>query len=121
MPWVETEELFTSTLKAAIDAASPHDDTPKDMQVVDLGEAGRQEVWRSGSRTIQKTIAKHGGECFPSGYALRQTCRNFNVAQKSDWTSATLRMSISKPQTYFETLKSAVSLLQSQPPRSTRH
>jgi abhydrolase domain-containing protein 12 len=65
MPWVETEELFKSTMKAAIDATSPHDDIPKDMQVVDLGEAGRQEVWRSGSRTIQKTIAKHGGECFP--------------------------------------------------------
>ena len=62
MPWVETEELFRSTLKAAIDAAPPHDGIPKDPHVVDLGEAGRKEVWRSGTKTISKTIAKHGGK-----------------------------------------------------------
>jgi len=61
MPWVETEALFKSTLKAAIEVTSPHEGVPKDLKVVDLGEAGRQEVWQSGSRCIQKTIAKHGG------------------------------------------------------------
>jgi abhydrolase domain-containing protein 12 len=65
MPWVETEELFKSTLKAAMEAASPRDGIPKNIKVVDLGEAGRQEVWQSGSKCIQKTIAKHGGKQIP--------------------------------------------------------
>lgn len=63
MPWVETESLFKSTLQAAIEGASPHNgDVPKDLKVIDLGEAGRQEVWQCGTRCIQKTIAKHGGK-----------------------------------------------------------
>jgi hypothetical protein len=66
MPYHETEALFQSTLRAAKD--SGHDDNDddennntKDLQCVDLGEAGRQEIWQSKSRTISKTIAKHGG------------------------------------------------------------
>jgi abhydrolase domain-containing protein 12 len=66
MPWVETEELFRTTLKAAVEVTSPDDGIPRDLKVVDLGEAGRQEVWQSGSRCIQKTIAKHGGKRTPS-------------------------------------------------------
>jgi hypothetical protein len=62
MPWVETESLFKSTLQAAIESTSPDEGIPKDLRVVDLGEAGRLEVWQSGSRCIQKTIAKHGGK-----------------------------------------------------------
>ncbi|KAF1912733.1 Alpha/Beta hydrolase protein [Ampelomyces quisqualis] len=61
MPWAETEALFKSTLQAAIEVMSPNQGIPKDLKVVDLGEAGRQEVWQCGSRCIQKTIAKHGG------------------------------------------------------------
>lgn len=63
MPWHETEALFQSTLRAARDAgADAGDESAKDVQVVDLGEAGRQETWQSGSyRRISKTIAKHGG------------------------------------------------------------
>ena len=56
MPWHETESLFQSTLRAAKD-----DDDLKGIEIVDLGEAGRQEIWRSNSRSISKTIAKHGG------------------------------------------------------------
>ncbi|KAH8725381.1 Alpha/Beta hydrolase protein [Phaeosphaeriaceae sp. PMI808] len=65
MPWIETEKLFKSTLKAAAETTSPCDDEPKNLRLVDLGEAGRQEVWQSGSRCIQKTIAKHGGKQAP--------------------------------------------------------
>jgi hypothetical protein len=64
MPWNETESLFLSTLRAAKDA-SPNDDDLKNLQVVDLGEAGRQEVWQSSTRSISKTIAKHGGTYSP--------------------------------------------------------
>lgn len=60
MPWHETEALFQSTLRAAKDA-SPDDENFKAVEVVDLGEAGRREIWRSDSRSISKTIAKHGG------------------------------------------------------------
>ncbi|EMD62554.1 hypothetical protein COCSADRAFT_222093 [Bipolaris sorokiniana ND90Pr] len=60
MPWHETEALFHSTLRAAKDA-SPDDESFKEVEVVDLGKAGRREIWRSDSRSISKTIAKHGG------------------------------------------------------------
>jgi hypothetical protein len=89
MPWVETEALFKSTLKAAIEVTSPHEGIPKDPKVVDLGEAGRQEVWQSGSRCIQKTIAKHGGKRNLFRNPGRATCqysrqsfREFSVAQQ---------------------------------------
>lgn len=62
MPWGETEALFKLTLAAAAETTSPRDGVPKDLKVVDLGEAGRQEVWQAGSKCIQKTIAKHGGK-----------------------------------------------------------
>ncbi|KAE8854258.1 hypothetical protein PTNB73_01431 [Pyrenophora teres f. teres] len=64
MPWHETEALFQSTLRAAKDASPGNDDDDdllKGIEIVDLGEAGRQEIWRSNSRSISKTIAKHGG------------------------------------------------------------
>jgi abhydrolase domain-containing protein 12 len=57
MPWNQTEELFASTLKSATNGVQPV------LKVVDLGEAGRQEIWRVGNRSISKLIAKHGGEC----------------------------------------------------------
>jgi abhydrolase domain-containing protein 12 len=62
MPWYETESLYESTLRAAKDAC-PNGESLKGLQVVDLGEAGRQEVWQSSTRSISKTIAKHGGMC----------------------------------------------------------
>lgn len=55
MPWNQTEALFASTLKAATEDADPK------VRVIDLGEAGRQEIWREGKRSISKLIAKHGG------------------------------------------------------------
>ncbi|KAI8941770.1 hypothetical protein NX059_002974 [Plenodomus lindquistii] len=61
MPWHETEALFQSTIKAAKDASLPSSTADADLQVVDMGEAGRQEVWKGSSRCITKTIAKHGG------------------------------------------------------------
>jgi abhydrolase domain-containing protein 12 len=65
MPWVETETLFKLTHNAALESISPFDGVPKNLKVVDLGEAGRQEVWQFGSKCIQKTIAKHGGKRNP--------------------------------------------------------
>lgn len=56
MPWDQTEELFKTTLRAATEEVGPK------FRVVDLGEAGKQEVWRQGPRSISKLIAKHGGE-----------------------------------------------------------
>jgi abhydrolase domain-containing protein 12 len=56
MPWNQTEQLFASTLKSATEGAEPR------LQIVDLGEAGRQEIWRVGTRSISKLIAKHGGK-----------------------------------------------------------
>jgi abhydrolase domain-containing protein 12 len=66
MPWDQTEELFKSTLKAAAAGPSLNDDawnvpTPK-YEAVDLGEAGRQEIWETGPARIEKLIAKHGGK-----------------------------------------------------------
>jgi abhydrolase domain-containing protein 12 len=100
MPWVETEELFKSTLKAAVEVTSPHDGIPKDLKVVDLGEAGRQEVWQTGSKCIQKTIAKHGGkresplpdpDPDPNGSCLGPFLDLFVAAQRLD-TTALLRL-----------------------------
>ncbi|KAH9870942.1 hypothetical protein J1614_006514 [Plenodomus biglobosus] len=61
MPWHETEALFQSTIKAAKEASLPNNSTEPDLQLINMGEAGRQEVWKRGSRCITKTIAKHGG------------------------------------------------------------
>ncbi|USP75433.1 hypothetical protein yc1106_02707 [Curvularia clavata] len=68
MPWHETEALFQSTLRAAKESSS-HDDSFKGGGVVDLGEAGRREIWQSDSRRISKTIAKHGGTYPPPMFA----------------------------------------------------
>lgn len=63
MPWDQTEELFKSTLRAATEATSAGDDSVVNLKVVDMGEAGKQEVfWQAGSMRIQKTVAKHGGK-----------------------------------------------------------
>jgi abhydrolase domain-containing protein 12 len=60
MPWIQTEELFTATIRAAA-ADSPTDEgITKQLRTIDLGEAGKQEVWKSGSASISKLIAKHG-------------------------------------------------------------
>lgn len=72
MPWHETEALFHSTLRAAKDA-SPDDESFKEVEVVDLGKAGRREIWRSDSRSISKTIAKHGGTYTHSASPQAQT------------------------------------------------
>jgi abhydrolase domain-containing protein 12 len=57
MPWNQTEQLFASSLKSATNGAQPV------LKTVDLGEAGRQDVWREGNKSISKLIAKHGGKC----------------------------------------------------------
>lgn len=65
MPWNQTEELFQSTLRAASEPGSDDDGwsapAPK-YEAVDLGEAGRQEIWETDTARIEKLIAKHGGE-----------------------------------------------------------
>lgn len=66
MPWSQSEKLFASTLRAATDEAGIK------IRVVDLGEAGKQEVWRHGARSISKLIAKHGGKMHPTRH-LRLT------------------------------------------------
>jgi hypothetical protein len=90
MPWVETEALFKSTLKAAIETTSLVDSPPTDLKVVDLGEAGRQEVWQSGSKCIQKTIAKHGGKRSPAQIpaAWLSPYFRFSLLHKNHWTRA---------------------------------
>jgi hypothetical protein len=98
MPWVETEELFKSTLKAAVEATSPHDGIPKNLKIVDLGEAGRQEIWQSGSKCIQKTIAKHGGKQNSDprhGSQVTRCCARFgsrsvfSLSHNNDWLCST--------------------------------
>lgn len=63
MPWSHTEELFRVAVQAASDSASSEEEIRKSPEVVDLGEAGMQEVWRSDTVSISKLIAKHGGTC----------------------------------------------------------
>ncbi|KAF2708592.1 alpha/beta-hydrolase [Pleomassaria siparia CBS 279.74] len=62
MPWNHTEELFKSTLKAAMEGALTDDEALDKVRVIDLGESGRQETWCSGRTRISKLIAKHGGK-----------------------------------------------------------
>jgi hypothetical protein len=68
MPWNQTEELYKSTIQAATEPSADDDawsaPTPK-HKAVDLGEAGRQEIWEIGSAHIEKLIAKHGGKQLP--------------------------------------------------------
>lgn len=59
MPWDQTEELFKSTLKAATEGVDPR------VASVDLGEAGKQQIWRARNRRVSKLIAKHGGKLRP--------------------------------------------------------
>jgi abhydrolase domain-containing protein 12 len=66
MPWNHTEELFKSTLKAAMEGVANDDGVPEKVKMIVLGEAGLQEVWRSGRASISKLIAKHGGRMIPS-------------------------------------------------------
>ncbi|KAF2108853.1 Alpha/Beta hydrolase protein [Lophiotrema nucula] len=62
MPWNMTQQLFQSTLKAAmLDDVSELEAAEK-VRTIDLGEAGKQEIWKSGAVSISKLIAKHGGE-----------------------------------------------------------
>ncbi|OAL47664.1 alpha/beta-hydrolase [Pyrenochaeta sp. DS3sAY3a] len=61
MPWYETEELFKTTTTAADQNGTSGNTLQGEITVVDLGEAGRQEVWQRGPHYISKTIAKHGG------------------------------------------------------------
>lgn len=68
MPFNQTEELFRSTLQAATDPSADDDawgtSTPK-YEAVDLGEAGKQEIWETDATRIEKLIAKHGGKRTP--------------------------------------------------------
>lgn len=63
MPWDQTEQLFHSTLKSATDGMPPV------LKTVDLGEAGKQEIWSDGARRVSKLVAKHGGV-----YTTSQLC-----------------------------------------------
>lgn len=71
MPFNQTEELFRSTLKAATEPSADDDawsaPAPK-YEAVDLGEAGKREIWEAGPARIEKLIAKHGGKQYPALY-----------------------------------------------------
>lgn len=62
MPWDQTEELFKRAIRAATEGSPSDEEIDKRLKVIDLGEAGRQEVWNSSGTSISKLIAKHGGE-----------------------------------------------------------
>ncbi|KAF2651206.1 alpha/beta-hydrolase [Lophiostoma macrostomum CBS 122681] len=61
MPWNQTEELFKTAIRAAAEGSSESEAINKQLRVIDLGEAGRQEVWKFEGINISKLIAKHGG------------------------------------------------------------
>jgi abhydrolase domain-containing protein 12 len=84
MPWNHTEELFKSTLKAAMEGRPSDDEVSTKVNTIDLGEAGRQEVWRSGETSISKLIAKHGGIIVPTmlGARLMLTSIDHNTMMK---------------------------------------
>ncbi|KAH7128567.1 Alpha/Beta hydrolase protein [Dendryphion nanum] len=60
MPWDQTEELFKRAIRAAAEGSPSNEEIDKRLNVIDLGEAGRQEVWNSAGTSISKLIAKHG-------------------------------------------------------------
>lgn len=63
MPWVQTERLFEGVLGVVAG-----EERVLGLRVVDLGEAGVQEVWEGKEgKWVGKLIARHGGEwsrCF---------------------------------------------------------
>ncbi|ORY18935.1 Alpha/Beta hydrolase protein [Clohesyomyces aquaticus] len=65
MTWDQSEELFKGTVQAGAAASGSFELSARtdeqDIGVIDLGEAGRQEVWKVGGRSVGKLIAKHGG------------------------------------------------------------
>lgn len=65
MPWDHTEELFKATIQAAAENSPTDDEIEKRLKRIDLGEAGRQDIWKSVGTSISKLIARHGGEFFP--------------------------------------------------------
>lgn len=70
MPWDQTEELFKTTTRAAAEGSPSDAEIDKRLKSIDLGEAGRQEVWKSEGASISKLIAKHGGLSLPSSSSL---------------------------------------------------
>jgi pimeloyl-ACP methyl ester carboxylesterase len=78
MPWDQTEELFKAALRAADEGSgegragqevtppptepTTHYAAKKGSKNINLGEAGRQEIWRSDNLSISKLIAKHGSK-----------------------------------------------------------
>ena len=84
MPWHETEALFRSTTKAATEHPNLGDGA-QDLNIIDLGEAGRQEIWHCGACSITKTVAKHGGELveFPSIRLLMERVASLSLHQLS--------------------------------------
>ncbi|KAF2472715.1 alpha/beta-hydrolase [Lindgomyces ingoldianus] len=68
MPWDQSEEIFKSTVQAGVLASQISENSTltdeeivEKVGIVDLGEAGRQEVWSQGQRSVSKLIANHGG------------------------------------------------------------
>lgn len=75
MPWDQTEALCRSTVEAAAEPRADDDGSTPRYEVVDLGEAGRQEIWETGTARIVKLIAKHGGKQPPARYKEAQEVR----------------------------------------------
>jgi pimeloyl-ACP methyl ester carboxylesterase len=69
MPWDQTEELFRATIRTVTQCeltksqpeASSFAAAKDHFKTIDLGEAGRQEIWKSETTSISKLIALHGG------------------------------------------------------------
>ncbi|KAF2187941.1 alpha/beta-hydrolase [Zopfia rhizophila CBS 207.26] len=61
MPWRQTEELFKWALRGALGEALTEAQIAEKVDVLDLGEAGWQEVWKSGEKMASKLIMRHGG------------------------------------------------------------
>ena len=62
MPWNQSEELFRLTTRAAAEGSPSDEQIDKRLKTIDMGEAGKQEVWKADGISISKLIAKHGGE-----------------------------------------------------------
>lgn len=61
MPYIQTEELFKVATRTAANESPSDEEITKNLRIIDLGEAGRQEIWKSEKASISKLIAKHGG------------------------------------------------------------
>ncbi|KAF1997834.1 alpha/beta-hydrolase [Amniculicola lignicola CBS 123094] len=61
MPWNQTEQIFNAIIRAGKENPPNDDEAAEKLRTIELGEAGRQDIWRSGMMSVSKLVAKHGG------------------------------------------------------------